>query len=171
MIIDIKSSTTLLVEYCTELFHILLVQMLEDGRMKSNLTNINFGSPLVFSALFRDKLKLIFSVHRLIHGGNNEDSRKCTAFGRGERGCLFNITLGLTKRRFHSLLIQPSGSGKILSLQHQSVSLCLPIAHMVYSYFFFLACSHSECTLRLLIIAHTRISLMWAQALEFGPCM
>ena len=50
------------------------------------------------------------------------------------KGCLFNITLGLTKRKFRSLLIQPSGSGKILSLQHQSVSLCLPIAHMVYFY-------------------------------------
>ena len=37
-------------------------------------------------------------------------------------GCLFNITLGFTKRKLRSLLIQPSGSGKILSL-HQSVSL------------------------------------------------
>ena len=57
--------------------------MLGDGRVKSNLANINFGSPLVFSASFRGKSKLIFSVHRLIHGGNSEISRECTAFGRG----------------------------------------------------------------------------------------
>ena len=70
MVVGIQSSTTLFVEYFTEPFNILLVQMLGEGRVKSNLANIDFGSPLVFLASFRGKSKLIFSVHRLIHGGN-----------------------------------------------------------------------------------------------------